>query len=312
MLSNFETKPIQKQHGYPFILARPLCWRGLPSPLREGAVLRRPGPRAPGRPADSQFAQVFELIFKTPITDAEAVGRSVEFEPADGQDRAYELRHRSVLSHVRRELRSFAYGWEKAKFRALAEVRIHCDGLRRWVQQEPEGYLDPVNYVVRDDSKEEMEQALTESTANLSGDLPEAPIPEYQHPRRVVVDFSEKALKTQIPWASVVGGRLNGLNIDDVGNHMLEITLIHEVMHCQSYRLVDFFDEEGRTCGWSLLMGLSKDESYICAESIAMLCLAAALADLEPADLPRGCRYTFSSDGKIIPDQVIMSDCTPA
>ncbi|KAI7779101.1 hypothetical protein LA080_001355 [Diaporthe eres] len=265
-------------------------------------------------PTDSQFAQVFELIFKTPITDAEPVGRSVEFEPAEGQDRAYELRPRSVLSHVRRDLRSFAYGWERARFRALAEVRIHGDGLGRWVQQEPEGYLDPVNYIVRDDSKEEMEHTITESTATLSGDLPEASplIPEYQHPRRVVVDFTEKAQRKQIPWASVVGGSLNGLHIDDVGNDMLEITLIHEVMHCRAYRLLDFFDEDGKTCGWSMLMGLSKDESYICAESIAMLCLAAALADLEPADLPRGYRYTISSDGEIIPNQIIMSDCTPA
>lgn len=265
-------------------------------------------------PTDSQFAQVFELIFKTPITDAEPVRRSIEFEPAEGQDRAYELRPRSVFSHVRRDLRSFAYGWERARFRALAEVRIHGDGLGRWVEQEPGRYLDPVNYIVRDDSKEDMEHSFIESSATVSGDFPEAPplIPEYQNPRRVVVDFTEKARRKQIPWASVVEGKLNGLHIDDVGNDMLEITLIHEVMHCQAYRLLDFFDEDGKTCGWDMLMGLGKDESYICAESIAMLCLAAALADLEPADLPSGYRYTISSNGEITPDQIIMSDCTPA
>lgn len=264
-------------------------------------------------PTDSQFARVFELIFKTPITDAEPVGRCDRFQPAPGQQRESELRPRSVLSHVRRELRSFAYGWEKAKFRALAELRLHWDGRARWVRQ-GQVYFDPVNYIVCSDSKEDMEKSLTQSSATISADhaADTRLFPEYQHPRRAVVDFSEKARRNQIPWAECVEANLNGLHIDDIGNDMLEITLIHEVMHCQAYRLRDFFDENGRTCGWDMLMGLNKDESYNCAESMAMLCLAAALADLRPAGLPRGCKYTISSDGKIIPDQITMSNYTPA
>lgn len=76
-------------------------------------------------PADSRFAEAFELIFKVPITDATPVGRCPRFQPAPGRDRKEALRPRSVLSHVRRELYSFAYCWARTYVREDAKVRMH-------------------------------------------------------------------------------------------------------------------------------------------------------------------------------------------
>ncbi|KAG6359009.1 hypothetical protein INS49_012529 [Diaporthe citri] len=72
------------------------------------------------------------------------------------------------------------------------------------------------------------------------------------------------------------------------------------MMHCKAYRLIDFYGDNEATSGWRLLAGLTKEQSYICAESIAMLCLAAGLADLSPIDLPWGYKYTISDYGEII------------
>ena len=85
------------------------------------------------------------------------------------------------------------------------------------------------------------------------------------------------------------GASLNGLHLDAIANDLLEITVIHEMMHGGAYGLLDFYGEDGRTSG----LRLAK-ESYICAESIAILRLAAALADLEPVDLPSGWRQVHS------------------
>lgn len=252
-------------------------------------------------PTDWQFANLFERIFKTHITDPRPVARAPEYEPPSYLDREYELRPRSMLGHVLRELRSFAYGWIRTTARPRAEVRLHWDGLGRWVQRGPEAFLDPVNYVVRSDGREAIEKTFSQAMATLSGDHPEnlQVVPKHQHPQRVVIDFTEKTRRQQVSWATFAGRNLTGVHIDALGNNLLEITLIHEIMHSQAYRLVDFFDDDGTTLGWNLVQSLKREEAYICAESFAILCLAAALADLKPVGQPDGYRYAICGNGEI-------------
>lgn len=238
-------------------------------------------------PTDLQFAHVFEVIFKTPTTDAQPMGRSPGFQPTPSQDRQEELRPRSVLAHVRRELHSFAYTWERTRDRARAEVRIHFDGMGRYVQLWPKVFFDPVNYLVRTHGRADMERLFREATATVMSQHPvELRLtPEDHHPQRVVIDFTETAREKQISWEACEAFNLTGMKINLVADDLLEMTIIHEMMHSNAYKLLDFFGENESTSGWHLLTGLTKGESYLCAESIAMLCLVAGLGDLDHADL---------------------------
>lgn len=229
--------------------------------------------------------------------------RCLWFQPAPGQDSTAELRPRPVVAHVRRELHSLAHGWARTRVRQDAEVRIHWDGLGRYVQVWPSLFFDPVNYLVRNRNKDQIEKMFREATASVTSEqavelrlMPE----ESHHPRRVVIDLTDKAWTERISWEACEASDLVGYSIDKVADDLLEMTLIHEMMHCSVYKLQDFFGEGESTSGWRLVKGLRKEESYICAESIAMLCLVAGLGDLRPVGLPSGHRYTISEDGKII------------
>lgn len=260
-------------------------------------------------PEDHQFAKAFELIFKTPVTDTQPMPRCLWFQPGPGQDSTAELRPRPVLAHVRRELHSLAHGWARTQVRQDAEVRIHWDGLGRYVQVWPRVFFDPVNYLVRNQGREDIEKLFREATASVMSEHPvelRLTPGKYHHPRRVVIDFTQKAWTEQISWEACEAADLVGHSIDLVADDLLEMTLIHEMMHCSANKLQDFFGDGESTSGWRLLTGLSKEQSYICAESIAMLCLVAGLGDLTPVGLPSGHRYTISEDGKIIGCEEMM------
>ncbi|KKY39614.1 hypothetical protein UCDDA912_g00318 [Diaporthe ampelina] len=81
-------------------------------------------------------AQIFASRALEMLDDPVDSDRSPEFEPTRAQDRGAE---------------------------AAAEVRIHGDGMGRWVQQWPEVFFDPVNHMIRFGSREEMEHALDRS-----------------------------------------------------------------------------------------------------------------------------------------------------
>lgn len=262
-------------------------------------------------PEDTQFAEVFKLIFKTTVTDTLPMPRSPRFQPAPGQDHSQELRPRPVVAHVRRELHSLAHGWARTRAREDAEVRIHWDGLGRYLQVWPSVFFDPVNYLVRNQDREDVERLFREATASVMSEhsvelrlMPE----EGHHPRRVVIDFTNMAWMRKVSWEACEAFNLVGCSLDHVADDLIETTLVHEMMHSSAYKLLDFFDDGESTSGWRLIMGLSKEQSYICAESIAMLCLVAGLGDLRPVGLPFGHRYTISEDGKIIGEQEEMTD----
>lgn len=257
--------------------------------------------RLTDHPLDPEFARVFEHIFKTPVMDVEPMMRSASFSPTDGQGRDHELR--PVLAHVCRELYSFASDWGRTFHRTQADVRIHFDGAVRYVQHSgyPGELFDPVNHMFALRSIEEMEwlwhnaYAITSCRRSLDPSFN----PRREHSQRSVIDFAEVMQYDQSTWGKWTRLDLFGLSVDFVAIDLLETILIHEMMHCDAYGLQDFCSDSGRTGGWDMIMGVTKQQSYVCAESIAMLCLAAALADLHPNDLPSGYRYTISRDGII-------------
>ncbi|KAK2615537.1 hypothetical protein N8I77_002284 [Diaporthe amygdali] len=252
---------------------------------------------------DVEFAHFFELIFKTTTTDVQPMMRSPNFEPSPDLDREIELRPRPVAAHVRRDLYDLANNWNRTNSRAHAQVRIHFADIDRYQQQTEQMYFDPINFLIFfADSKADFDRLVNNSTALITHERPvelRLTPDNYQHPQRSVVDFTQMAKNLQISWEEWEAQDLAGVHINEVAGDLIEITLIHEILHCNAYRLADFPDENDATCGWSMLMGLTKEQSYLCAESIAMLSLAAGLADLKPVHLPEGHGYTISRQGEV-------------
>lgn len=261
--------------------------------------------RLTDHPLDPDFARVFEHIFKTPVTDLEPMRRSADFRPTNGQ--GFDQEPRPVLAHVCRELYSFANDWSRTLNRTRADVCIHFDGSVRYVRHPgyPRGLFDPVNHMFASRSIEEMEWLWHNTLAFVSYCHPLDPNfnPLWEHPQRNVIDFTHVAVSIQATWEKLTGASLGGLQVGAVATSSLEIILIHEMMHCEVYGLQDFWSDSGPsggTGGWDVIMSVTKEQSYVCAESIAMLCLAAALADLQPMHLPRGYGYTIRRDGRIV------------
>lgn len=255
--------------------------------------------RLTDHPLDPDFARVFEHIFKTPVTDVEPMRRSAKFRPTNGQGGDYEMR--PVLAHICRELYSFANDWSRTLNRTQAEVRIHFDGADRCVQYLG-GIFDPVNYMFNSESMEDAASTWRDAHAYVLNNRPEHPTlnPWWEHSQRNVIDFTHAAVSVQATWEKWARASLGGRCVDVVTTGLLETILIHEMMHCEAYGLQDFRCGSGGTGGWDVIMSVTKQESYVCAESIAMLCLAAALADLQPTHLPSGYGYTIRRDGRIV------------
>lgn len=239
-------------------------------------------------PTDIEFARLFELIFKASKTDTRLL-------PPDEHGL-----QRNVGDHVRRLLDDFSNNWSRTRLRATSDVRIHFEGLRRYVQDFDTVLFDPVNFLIRSGRETEIEN-FEKSSASLTGQHPiELRLtPENQHPLRCVIDFTELAQENSLPFAYLQRSDLRGTTVDRIGDNLIEVTLVHEMMHCNAYKLADFPTELGETAGWKMQMGLTKDQAYMGAESFAMLCLAAALADLG---------YTISADGTIIAYHAMAED----
>lgn len=244
-------------------------------------------------PKDSEFKKVFQNIFKTSVTDTQPMPRSPGFQPSQQG----ELQPLPVISHVRRELHSLAHGWIRTDKREEAEVRIHRNALQRYVQIGP-SFHDPVNGMIPIDSNwEENFRWIWSNWNAFVIRTRQEDDPKHQNSRRSVIDFTENA---QTNWEHWVGISLHAYHVDLVMDGLLEHILIHEMMHCEAYGLLDFHNELGETSCWDLVARLTKGEAYICAESIAMLCLAAAVADSLPAGLDKTFKYTVTKGGFIV------------
>lgn len=244
-------------------------------------------------PNDAEFREVFQNIFKTSVMDNQPMPRSPGFAPSLHAD----LQPLSVTSHVRRELHSLAYGWTRTDKREEAEVRIHKNAMHRYVQIAPALFHDPVNAMAIIDINwnENLGWMWNKWHAFVIHGR-QVDYPGYQNPQRNVIEFTENA---QNHWGLLVGVDLYNQHINSVMKGLREHILIHELMHCEAYGLLDFYNERGQTSCWDLVAGLPKGQAYICAESIAILCLAAAVAALQPVGYDKTFKYTVTKDGRI-------------
>ncbi|KAH6650362.1 hypothetical protein F5144DRAFT_523524 [Chaetomium tenue] len=252
---------------------------------------------------DTDFARVFQILFKAPITDTSRYPMSPLWEYAHRHQHPKDL-WTTAAEHVLGVLHNFAHCWRRTYNRQAADVRIYATDLAhtRWVACGP-FCVDPVNGVYAEGLLHEL---LVPNTAATSCGGHVFPV-EGENQRRSVMDISPDL------WKPATGSTgfltLRGLHDPwKLAEDLIPCTLFHEFMHV--YLLDDFIeDERGCTASWGYCMRRKRSEAPVCAESLAMLGLWVALADMRPANrlsggfsLPRGWREApgtlYDGDGR--------------
>jgi hypothetical protein len=223
-------------------------------------------------PSDTDFARVFNVIFKTPKTDTMPCSKPSFWQQVNGIHPENEWK--PSAHHVLAALHDFAHNWSRTPHREKADVRLYSNrGLARW-QPTPNGSrYDPINHI-----------HLTGDWANLTtGEaftsylLPQHSPNPNENPRRVTIDICPSA------WRKTAGSPLSlthlnpttmttdpNLTIADLSPTLLPRLLLHEFMHSRAY-LLDDHPSDGETSGWEYCMRRKKGEAAGCAESVAML-----------------------------------------
>lgn len=271
------------------------CPEGFDLYVQEAMLMARRAYEKLSNPADTDFARVFNVIFKTPITDMDRFPAPYLFQLQNGFQS--ERHWRTTIQHVRSTLRDFGYSWRRTRNRGEADVRIYCDNGRRFVQANgPSGrrWFDQENQLLLTGDLREVSQGQAFTSY-------EKPPPSRnnrgENPHRVTIDICNEAWeggRIGVPMSlsdlfeSIQNGSASVLNIADIGDTLMTRILFHEFMHCCAYGRDDAPDDnDGFTSGWEYCMRLSKSQACAGAESITFLALIATLSDRRP----RGARY---------------------
>jgi hypothetical protein len=260
---------------------------------------------------DTDFARIFNLIFKTPKTDATLYPRPKYWQQTHGNNID---EWRTSYQHVFHVLYDFAHNWARTDNRQEAVVRIYAGprGLSRW-QAFPAGgdgnghtHFDPINCLVTTRSHRYNEDTIQAFVSKFSTPTP---IDAHGHPLRCTIDIAPKvwavpspnqvknphdpisvtSLSSLDPALLLPGNNPKNepVTIGHLANNLVTRVLLHEFMHVHGYLLDDLHVYPGRevngTSGWPFCMRRFKGEAAVCAEPVAMLGLWAALADMRPA-----------------------------
>ncbi|KAK4150665.1 hypothetical protein C8A00DRAFT_36724 [Chaetomidium leptoderma] len=235
--------------------------------------------------SDTDFARVFNVLFKTPKTDTTPCSKPSFWQQVNGIQP--EDQWQPSIEHARTDNRE------------AADVRIYSSpaGLSRWKMMTPhdDTLYDPINHIHLTGDWTN----LTSSQAFISWVLPQQHpnnnIPGSENPHRSTIDICPSAWHPS--GSSGSGGGILSLsqidpalftttNITDLESPttgtLLPRLLFHEFMHTRAYLLDDHPHDGGGTSGWGYCMRREKGEAAGCAESLALLGLWAALADLRP------------------------------
>ncbi|KAJ0119741.1 hypothetical protein J7T55_013945 [Diaporthe amygdali] len=252
--------------------------------------------------SDTDFARVFNVIFKTQKDDSTPLPRSRRW-----QDRFRFQEERdwiATIDHVTTVLSDFGNNWQRTDNRQEANLRFFSDNRKRWLDggQDPmsqqDRCYDPVNHVWYTGNVDALNHGQAVGFDGIPGSqqFPDFDPDTEQHarqenPRRYVIDISNNAWNNICDWDLVLGSRganFNDVTINDIISGSMARIIIHEVMHCFPYYLDDvslqFSDGAYETSSWEAVMNCKKGDAHRNAESIALLGLWAALADT----IPRG------------------------
>ncbi|KAM7199262.1 hypothetical protein V8F33_004510 [Rhypophila sp. PSN 637] len=263
------------------------------------------------RASDTDFARVFNVIYKTPKTDNDRFPPPYLYQLMHGF--GHEQDWRNVLDQTRAVLVDFSTNWRRTNRRQEADVRIYSDAGERWLPtSDPEAqFYDPINHIYLTGELEELYEGQAFTSYRAREGVP------GETPHRVTIDLCEmgwEGLETNAPISlgelhSVISSQdLTQINIGDIGEHLITRLIFHEFMHCSAYGRDDApGDNEGHTSGWEYCMRLTKSQACAGAESIAYLALAAGLAEMRPQNKTTG-GFTIDRTWDAIPGSHDLPD----
>lgn len=180
--------------------------------------------------SDTDFARVFNVVFKTRKNDRTPLPRSHRWQSRFGyqDDRDWV----PTIDHVIRVLSDFADNWRRTENRQEASLRFFSDNRRRWldggrdpVSQQDRRY-DPVNHVWYEGNVAALDggQAVgfdgipgSEQFPHFHPDMRQ--YARRENSRRYVIDISNNAWNEFRDWSNVLGSRganFNNVTINDI------------------------------------------------------------------------------------------------
>ncbi|KAM7193051.1 hypothetical protein V8F20_008567 [Naviculisporaceae sp. PSN 640] len=250
--------------------------------ITEAKYLARRAAERLQSPSDTDFARVFHILFKMPKTDTTLHTLPDLWHSLNKQDHldAAQRPKRAVIDQVMYALRDFASDWQQTNNRAQAEIRIYHDDISRWDYDEQEDFsADWTNNVY---ANGDVTSLPSNVQAFITTDRLEYPPDGWS--------ASVQALQAMINRIGVPGNP-STLNINDQATYMITRLIAHEWFHSTSYGFEDGSDATvcgAATSGWAHMMSEPRDQAWNNAEALALLIIAAGLAELRPYGETRG------------------------
>ncbi|ROW08352.1 hypothetical protein VMCG_03247 [Cytospora schulzeri] len=244
---------------------------------------------------DTDFARVFNIIFKTPINNGTTLPKSRRWQMRYRVQSDHEWR--PTINHVVSVLSDFANNWTQTTNRQRSNVRFFSDDRQRF-RRAPNGmYYDLVNHVYYPDSEnwEDLDMGQAVGSSGIPGSVAELPhinpqirqMTLQENPDRYVIDISANAWRSFTDWDQWLGRQGDFANVDL--ERLIETSMtrlvLHEILHAPPYLLDDALRDEdpsAATSGWGWTMKCKKGAAHRNAESLALLGLWAVLADTLP------------------------------
>ncbi|KAK4185705.1 hypothetical protein QBC35DRAFT_454010 [Podospora australis] len=282
-------------------------------------------------PSDTDFAAVFWLIFKTKVDDSKRYPLPDYIEEAWGSSSP-----RTASTIVREALESLANDWQLVPQYTRAHVRIVCDNGARYIQGtgNDEGWMyDPYNREWSQHFSETLDHVCKDpggrygaSTTTYRTD------PDPNDPTKPlwfsVIDLCDvmwnklKMMPTLAgqPLPNTLDGLfarcnydLSGMDFPSVYRFFPAVTILHEWLHAIPYEYEDTPTGQIKS-GFEHSLKVPLPNVLFDPEPYAVLCLWAALADLEPCvDKNPGSTggYTINRSWRELADEDKWKDTIP-
>ncbi|ROW07463.1 hypothetical protein VPNG_07078 [Cytospora leucostoma] len=252
-------------------------------------------------PTDTDFARVFNVIFKTPKNDVTPFSDLGEWQHRYGRWRdCYWL---CTEGHVRSVLKDFSEMWAETWDRAAADVRFHSGDRGRLQHVGNWTYYDSTNRLQFSDVNGykflDEEQTISYRHSETAGILERMSninpqiLASHQgeNPEKYVIDIGTDAWRglARIDLDDFLGKEADFDSMDNILDDIISTSMtkliLHESLKAPPYLLKD---ANASNAGWSSVMQFKMGEAHHNAESLAVLALWAVLADTVPQALGVG------------------------